>query len=154
MVDINECPRSAVVDAEKGLVDEKNVVIERSDDSGTAAPFLIDENVSSGLKHGGSQSLGKNLLSRAISRVLSLPFKKSHLEPAVNDLPPDGGLRAWAIVFFAHQTGFNTFGFLNSYGVLQNHYVAALDLPPSTVSCKTYFQTSLIPNKPRPSRFL
>jgi MFS family permease len=30
--------------------------------------------------------------------------------------------------------GFNTFGFVNAYGVLQSYYVSRFDLPPSTVS--------------------
>ena len=47
--------------------------------------------------------------------------------------PPDGGVRIWLIVFFAHMTGFNTFGFLNAYGVLQTYYVSRFNLPPSTV---------------------
>lgn len=141
MVDINKQPR---LDPEKGLVDEKNVVIEAGDSSGTAAPLSVDNNFSSELEIGSSQRHDRSSLRRAFSSVLGLAFKKSHVEPAVNDLPPDGGLKAWAVVFFAHQTGFNTFGFLNSYGVLQNHYVAALDLPPSTISCKNNFKSLIL----------
>jgi MFS family permease len=48
--------------------------------------------------------------------------------------PPDGGLRAWTIVICCHMAGFDTFGFLNAYGVLQTIYVSMLDLPPSDVS--------------------
>jgi MFS family permease len=48
--------------------------------------------------------------------------------------PPDGGLKAWTITIMAHMAGFNTFGFVNAYGVLQAYYVSRFDLPPSTVS--------------------
>ncbi|KIK66365.1 hypothetical protein GYMLUDRAFT_38175 [Collybiopsis luxurians FD-317 M1] len=35
---------------------------------------------------------------------------------------PDGGLRAWAIVFGTSLTAFATFGFVNSWGVFQSYY--------------------------------
>jgi hypothetical protein len=44
--------------------------------------------------------------------------------------PPDGGLQAWTITLMAHMVGFNTFGFVNAYGVLQSYYVSRFDLPP------------------------
>jgi MFS family permease len=48
--------------------------------------------------------------------------------------PPDSGVQAWTIVLMAHMTGFNTFGFVNAYGVLQTYYVSRFHLPPSTIS--------------------
>jgi MFS family permease len=50
------------------------------------------------------------------------------------DPPPDTGPKAWTIVVMAHMAGFNTFGFLNAYGVLQTYYVSRFSLPPSTIS--------------------
>ncbi|KAK0126232.1 hypothetical protein ONS95_007846 [Cadophora gregata] len=134
MVDINDHPRLAVIDSEKGLVGEENVAIQGSDNSGAAAPLSISDHETSELDNERNQGTSKGLVFGSCAKFLGLAFKKSHLEPLNNDQPPDGGIKAWTVVFFAHQTGFNTFGFLNAYGVLQNHYVAALHLPPSTIS--------------------
>ncbi|MCJ1442327.1 MAG: hypothetical protein MMC23_002821 [Stictis urceolatum] len=66
-----------------------------------------------------------NLLSRTISRTSSLP------EPGP---PPDGGLQAWTQAFMAHLVIFNTWGYINSYGVFQNYYTATLHHAPSDIS--------------------
>ena len=59
--------------------------------------------------------------------------QKSNSSSDINP-PPDGGLQAWTITIMAHMAGFNTFGFVNAYGVLQTYYVSRFDLPPSTIS--------------------
>ncbi|CZT03448.1 related to monocarboxylate transporter [Rhynchosporium graminicola] len=133
MAGINEQSR-LVVDVERRLIDDKSNVVERSGSSDIAAPIPAKNNESSKLGTKRSHSTYQDTLSVAVSKVLGQVLRKSHLEPLVDDLPPDGGLQAWATVFFTFQTGFNTFGFLNSYGILQNYYVTMLNLPPSTVS--------------------
>jgi MFS family permease len=70
-----------------------------------------------------------------VPRFLHRIFQKSNSGVEIDaDPPPDGGLRAWTIVVCCHMAGFNTFGFLNAYGVLQTIYVSMLKLPPSDVS--------------------
>lgn len=51
-----------------------------------------------------------------IPRCWQWLFQKSNAgkEVDISD-PPDGGLRAWIIVFCCHVAGANTFGFLNAY---------------------------------------
>lgn len=115
-------PRSATTaDVEKARHNEKNIA--SSNESGRPSAVHESTGSDSPRKHIG---LIKNLLRKVV--------QKSHENPLVDETPPDGGFRAWLVVFLAHQTGFNTFGFVNAYGVLQNHYVTTLDLAPSTVS--------------------
>ena len=53
----------------------------------------------------------------------------------IDELPaPEGGLTAWTVVVMCHLIGFNTWGFLNAFGVLQPYYVIFLDRSPSDVS--------------------
>jgi len=48
--------------------------------------------------------------------------------------PPDGGFPAWSQAFLAHLAIFNTWGFINSFGIFQTYYTTALGKPPSTIS--------------------
>jgi hypothetical protein len=48
--------------------------------------------------------------------------------------PPDGGLQAWVQVVLGHLVMFNTWGYVNSYGVFQSHYTNALDRQPSDIA--------------------
>ena len=67
--------------------------------------------------------LGKTI-SRAISRMSTLDIGP----------PPDGGIGAWTQVVMAHLSVFNTWGYINTFGVFQTYYVAALNHPPSSIS--------------------
>lgn len=69
-----------------------------------------------------------NCLERVLSRTRSRP---SSLDPGP---PPDGGWQAWTQAFASHIVIFNTWGYVNSFGVFQTYYVAALDHPPSDIS--------------------
>ena len=42
--------------------------------------------------------------------------------------PPDGGKKAWATACLAHLVLFNTWGFINSFGLFQTYYVGTLHL--------------------------
>ncbi len=55
----------------------------------------------------------------------------SYLDPGP---PPDGGLAAWTQLVLAHLTIFNTWGYINSFGVFQTYYVISLKEPPSAIS--------------------
>ena len=67
--------------------------------------------------------LGK-VISKVISRAPALDVSP----------PPDGGFKAWTQVLMAHFTVFNTWGYINSFGVFQTYYVTALKHPPSSIS--------------------
>ena len=76
--------------------------------------------------------------NHANSSSIPLSFLKWITQKSSSDIdtnpPPDGGVRAWTVTIMAHMAGFNTFGFVNAYGVLQTYYVFRFDLPPSIVS--------------------
>lgn len=48
--------------------------------------------------------------------------------------PPDGGLQAWLQVLIAHLVIFNTWGYINSFGVFQTYYLSTLEQTPSQIS--------------------
>jgi MFS family permease len=57
--------------------------------------------------------------------------------PAKNEDPgpaPDGGIRAWNQALVAHLVIFNTWGYINSFGVFQTYYLQILDRPPADIS--------------------
>ena len=63
-----------------------------------------------------------------LSHTISL---SSYVDPGP---PPDGGLTAWTQAIVGHLVVFNTWGFINSFGVFQTYYVSDLGFPPSNVS--------------------
>ncbi|KAJ0417183.1 major facilitator superfamily domain-containing protein [Aspergillus carlsbadensis] len=48
--------------------------------------------------------------------------------------PPDGGFLAWSQVLMAHFVIFNTWGYINSFGVFQTYYTESLGRSPSDIS--------------------
>ncbi|KAF2095842.1 putative MFS monocarboxylate transporter [Rhizodiscina lignyota] len=67
-------------------------------------------------------------LSAIISRVRT----KDSIDPGP---PPDGGFNAWSIACIAHLVNFNSWGFINSFGVFQTHYVEVMKIGgPSAVA--------------------
>ncbi|CEL06664.1 Putative Monocarboxylate transporter [Aspergillus calidoustus] len=48
--------------------------------------------------------------------------------------PPDGGFLAWSQVLMAHFVIFNTWGYINSFGVFQTYYTETLGRSPSDIS--------------------
>lgn len=65
---------------------------------------------------------------RTISKTLS---RTSAIDPGP---PPDGGLQAWTQALMGHLVVFNTWGYINSFGVFQTYYVNALNQTPSAIS--------------------
>jgi MFS family permease len=53
---------------------------------------------------------------------------------AVGASPPDGGFAAWWQVFMAHIVIFNTWGYINSFGLFQTYYESTLNESASTIS--------------------
>ena len=66
-----------------------------------------------------------------LAKVLSKTTSRISIDPGP---PPDGGLRAWTQVVMGHLIVFNTWGYINSFGVFQTYYVATLGHPPSDIS--------------------
>ena len=65
----------------------------------------------------------------------------SQLSPAQDELrdspptaPPDGGSLAWSQVVAGHLVAFNSWGYVNSFGVFQAYYTVALQQNPSAIS--------------------
>lgn len=78
----------------------------------------------------GPQDRPTGILAGARCRTLSnRASTKSNPGP-----PPDGGSKAWITVACASLAIMNTWGFINTYGVFQTHYVTSLSRPPSDIS--------------------
>lgn len=66
-----------------------------------------------------------------LAKVLSRTTSRISIDPGP---PPDGGLVAWTQAIMGHLIVFNTWGYINSFGVFQTYYVATLGHPPSDIS--------------------
>ena len=66
----------------------------------------------------------RKVLSRTISR-------SSYVDPGP---PPDGGLTAWTQAMMGHLVVFNTWGYINCFGVFQTYYSSTLNHSPSDIS--------------------
>lgn len=66
-----------------------------------------------------------------LSKVLSRTTSHISIDPGP---PPDGGASAWTQALMGHLIVFNTWGYINSFGVFQTYYVTALNHPPSDIS--------------------
>jgi MFS family permease len=81
---------------------------------------------------GRSQFQETDIESNALRRVLSRTISRSsQSDPGP---PPDGGFTAWTQAVVGHLVVFNTWGFINSFGVFQTYYVSERGFPPSDVS--------------------
>ncbi|KAJ5999181.1 hypothetical protein N7451_006991 [Penicillium sp. IBT 35674x] len=70
--------------------------------------------------------------SSAVARTLSAVRTRE----SGKDLgpPPDGGCQAWLQVALGHMIIFNTWGYINSFGVFQTYYTTSLGRSPSDIS--------------------
>ncbi|KAL9640041.1 MAG: hypothetical protein Q9164_000525 [Protoblastenia rupestris] len=66
-----------------------------------------------------------------LGKVLSKTMSRRSIDPGP---PPDGGVPAWTQALMGHLVVFNVWGYINSFGVFQQHYVTALQRPPSDIS--------------------
>lgn len=82
-----------------------------------------EEKLQDGIEANGVEHVLSRVLSRAVSRI--------SIDPGP---PPDGGLEGWTQALMAHLIVFNTWGYINSFGVFQTYYVGALGHPPSDIS--------------------
>jgi MFS family permease len=128
---------------------EKHGVFHLGDvEKGQVPTIDVDETADSGIpsSEGKSNPVLRHNSNRTTNRPcdgkVTLPSKiwhsvmrKSNLDgPIDTNPPPDGGIKAWTVVAMCHLAGFNTWGFLNSFGVLQSYYVSHLGRPPSEIS--------------------
>ena len=70
----------------------------------------------------------EGMLSKTISLVRT---KDSGIDPGP---PPDGGFQAWLQAGLVHFVIFNTWGYVNGFGVFQTYYSTLLSRPPSDIS--------------------
>ncbi|KAK5948956.1 hypothetical protein OHC33_010042 [Knufia fluminis] len=78
-----------------------------------------------------SASRGPNQLTSTLSRTLSKVRTSDTLDPGP---PPDGGFQAWATAVWTDFI-FNTWGFINSFGLFQSYYVDNMQIgSPSAVA--------------------
>ena len=80
-----------------------------------------------------------------LAKVLSKTTSRVSIDPGP---PPDGGLAAWTQVVMGHLIVFNTWGYINSFGVFQTYYVATLGHPPSDISWVRTLYGKSSPNGP------
>lgn len=126
MANIHTTEKDGSADAEKGF--DGNVV------KATTSPLVFENDRTTSKPQSGRQYGTLEISTTFLSNLLRACLQKSASSSALETPPPDGGLRAWTIVFFSFMAGFNTIGIMNAYGVLQTHYVATLHLAPSTAS--------------------
>lgn len=69
-----------------------------------------------------------NVLTKTLSRVRT---RDTDVDPSP---PPDRGFKAWSHAILVHLVIFNTWGYINSFGLFQTYYVHALHVQPSAVS--------------------
>lgn len=79
----------------------------------------------------GKDILAINASTGILTRVLSRTASRISIDPGP---PPDGGLDGWTQALMAHLIVFNTWGYINFFGVFQTYYVGALGHPPSDIS--------------------
>ncbi|KAL3421571.1 MFS monocarboxylate transporter [Phlyctema vagabunda] len=77
------------------------------------------------------ESGAKAALTKVTSRITKVITTSSAKEIAP---PPDGGVVAWTQTAMTTLIIFNTWGYINSFGVFQTYYVNELGYPPSNVS--------------------
>ncbi|KAL4894336.1 major facilitator superfamily domain-containing protein [Aspergillus ambiguus] len=119
--------------------DEKDHTVEQNDtDSDNFVPMAeVTGDEENGLEGSRDKDLTKTpthgsnvgaLASRTLSLVRTRESGKD-VGP-----PPDGGFKAWSQVALGHFVIFNTWGYINSFGVFQNYYTESLGRPPSDIS--------------------
>ncbi|KIW02236.1 uncharacterized protein PV09_06389 [Verruconis gallopava] len=71
------------------------------------------------------------ITSSVLQRVITGRSASSYVDPGP---PPDGGLRAWLIAVAGLCVIFNSWGYIQTFGVFQTYYVTSLSESPSTIS--------------------
>lgn len=92
------------------------------------APSIDEKDID--LENGNNKN-AKAILTKVTSQITRVITTSSNkpIEP-----PPDGGVVAWTQCAMTTLIIFNTWGYINSFGVFQTYYVNTLGFPPSNVS--------------------
>ena len=109
-------------DVEKQV--ESSAVTDHDDASGSAAvpgPCVAKDNLS---------TIAKDIEKWPTDSAAAVEYVTSNEAGP----PPDGGWAAWTQVLMAHIIIFNTWGYINSFGVFQVYHVQNLLRPPSDIS--------------------
>ncbi|KAM5465023.1 hypothetical protein MauCBS54593_006656 [Microsporum audouinii] len=94
----------------------------------------IPSGSSSDHENNGISKISTNKVERpgVLEKTLSLVrTRESNIDPGP---PPDGGYHAWLQVALSHFVIFNTWGYINGFGVFQSYYTEALNRSPSDIS--------------------
>ena len=119
-------------DLEKDTQNGERASSSRSDDEGHGALNSIEMDPSSKeAQDVGVKSINEPSPGGVLAKVLSRTISHISIDPGP---PPDGGLNAWTQAIMGHLIVFNTWGYINSFGVFQTYYVATLGHPPSDIS--------------------
>ncbi|TVY85217.1 Aspyridones efflux protein apdF [Lachnellula suecica] len=106
----------------------------------------LEENghLSEGSKLSGRLSILAGTHGRASNENETVEVEKNRYRHLLNIIrtrnsdavgpPPDRGLNAWSQVALCYLAVFNTWGYVNSFGIFQTHYTTTLELAPSTIS--------------------
>lgn len=111
--------------------------------SGTDYPSCgVSENTTKGCDVVSPHGEEKELEASTVNKECPVPV--TPLIP--KDEYPDGGLRAWLVVFGAACSTFSTFGYVNSWGVFQSYYSEELlrDQSPSSIAWIGSMQYALV----------
>ncbi|KMU79833.1 hypothetical protein CISG_08113 [Coccidioides immitis RMSCC 3703] len=99
----------------------------------------IEEDRRYSLSREPTKTVGKeSIITKTLSIVRT---KDSGRDPGP---PPDGGFEAWLQAGLAHLVIFNTWGFINSFGMFQEYYTQTLQRQPSDISWVGSIQTFLL----------
>lgn len=113
------------------MVNEKDQpVVERNDFFPPDPSSDEESNISDECIHNELTQLPTN--SSAVARTLSAV--RTRESGKVLGPPPDGGFQAWLQVALGHMIIFNTWGYINSFGVFQTYYTTSLGRSPSDIS--------------------
>lgn len=113
------------------MVNEKDHShVERNDSFPPSTSSDEESNIGDGYTHNDLTQVPTN--SSAVARTLSAVRTRE----SGKDLgpPPDGGFQAWLQVALGHMIIFNTWGYINSFGVFQTYYTTSLGRSPSDIS--------------------
>lgn len=121
-----------LVDLEKDLHNGERASSSRFDDeeqSIIASPEILSP--SKEVQDVRIETMNEPGAGGVLAKVLSRTTSRISIDPGP---PPDGGFKAWTQVLMGHLIMFNTWGYINSFGVFQTYYVATLGHPPSDIS--------------------
>ena len=129
----NDAPDSTSTDLEKAIHNDNRPSSSPSDDEMQSIITSPDVDPPSkeaeDAQHAGVKAVAEP--GGVLAKVLSRTTSRRSVDPGP---PPDGGLAAWTQVVMCHLIVFNTWGYINSFGVFQTYYVATLGHPPSDIS--------------------